>query len=175
MRLILRAGGSDAARSFLSEVKRLWQVCVRQVIFCFLEGNAFVSFYFVEKTVCLFVRLCGRRLLPLFHSFSTLQAEGTKIVFGDAKIRCFLGIFLGVSRGYGLCLSCPVIQKMSRRRGANPAARLFISYAYRYFFPAIRCRAICTALSAAPFLIWSPTTQKESPRSSAMSLRTRPT
>lgn len=149
--------------ALFSGLKHFRKTCYRQIIFFVHER---VKHWYL-KTAYPFVPLPGQRLLLLFPPSLTLKTGG--------KIRCFLGIFLGVSRWYGLCLSCPVIQKMSRRRGANPAARLFISYAYRCFFPAIRCWAICTALSAAPFLIWSPTTQKERPRSSAMSLRTRPT
>ena len=145
--------------ALFSGLKHFRKTCYRQIIFFVHER---VKHWYL-KTAYPFVPLPGQRLLLLFPPSLTLKTGG--------KIRCFLGIFLGVSRWYGLCLSCPVIQKMSRRRGA----RLFISYAYRCFFPAIRCWAICTALSAAPFLIWSPTTQKERPRSSAMSLRTRPT
>ena len=46
---------------------------------------------------------------------------------------------------------------------------------YLMFPTLIRYSAICTAFSAAPFLIWSPTNQKVRPFSFAKSLRTRPT
>lgn len=51
-------------------------------------------------------------------------------------------------------------------------------YDYKnYFKPSdlIRYSAICTAFSAAPFFIWSPTIQKVRPFSSVRSLRMRPT
>lgn len=46
---------------------------------------------------------------------------------------------------------------------------------YPIFLTLMRYSAICTAFSAAPFFIWSPTIQNVSPFSSAKSLRIRPT
>lgn len=151
--------------ALFSGLKHFRKTCYRQIIFFVHER---VKHWYL-KTAYPFVPLPGQRLLLLFPPSLTLKTGG--------KIRCFLGLFLGRGkpRVWTMFILPDDAKKKSRRMGANPVARLFISYAYRCFFPAIRCWAICTALSAAPFLIWSPTTQKERPRSSAMSLRTRPT
>ena len=84
MRLKLRAGGSDAARSFF-RTKALPENEPRANRFFVLER---VKHWYL-KTACLFVPLPAQRLLLLFPPSLTLKTGG--------KIRCFLGIFLGVS------------------------------------------------------------------------------
>ena len=59
-------------------------------------------------------------------------------------------------------------------RVASDLYFIFI-YIYYTFFTLIRYSAICTAFSAAPFLIWSPTIQNVRPFSFVRSLRIRPT
>ncbi len=67
--------------------------------------------------------------------------------------------------------------RFHKKRGKNLGSPLsYIAATNSYNpFTLIKYSAICTALSAAPFFIWSLTAQKLKPFSSVKSLRTRPT
>ena len=64
---------------------------------------------------------------------------------------------------------------MDRYRCNGGFYLLFLSYAWNLGSFFISHSAICTAFSAAPFLIWSLTSQKVRPLGLLMSLRIRPT